>query len=273
MKLKFNAENIQDDYGIYKDIFMASSAIMILVMQLYVLCVANGWDPVSFAWVESRALSIILQIVTQVIGFAGINVFIFWCVFKIKERQWIKDNRQKMLQGRWLHIHDKDNVRIGVVTVHQRFSAVDVRAFNIAPKAPGISDSGRTKWEYLNARIYPPELSGIEFFGCYVSRKKDGTINQGVHIFDTVDVDADGYPTRMMGSFCDTFRVAEEKVMDIRDRKGQIVMYKMTPALEKAIYGSGGINYEALAAIADDPNCADEPFVQALRSVIDKYSN
>ncbi len=272
MKLKFNAQNIKDDYEIYKDIFMASSALMILVMQLYVLCVANGWDPASFAWIENRALSIILQIVVQVIGFAGINVFIFWCVFKIKERAWICQNKHKMLQGQWLHIHDKDNVRIGIVTIHQRFSAVDVKAFNIAPKSDKIGDSGRTNWEYLNARIYPPELSGIEFFGCYVSRKKNGTINQGIHIFDTVDVDANGFPVRMTGSFCDTFRVAEEKVEDIQDRKGQITMYKITPALHKAIYGAGGIKYEALAAIADNQTCADEPFVQALQEVIHKHS-
>ncbi len=272
MKLKFNADNIKDDYGIYKDIFIASSAFTILVIQIYVLCITNGLDLVNFSWIENRILSVIVQVLVQIIGFGVINVFIFWCAFKVKERAWIKANKQMMLQGRWLHIHDKDNVRIGVVTIHQRFSAVDVKAFNIAPKAPGISDSGRTKWEYLNARIYPPELSGIEFFGCYVSRKKNGTINQGVHIFDTVDVDANGYPVRMMGSFCDTFRVAEEKVEDIQDRKGQIAMYKMTPALEKIIYGAGGVNYEALAAIADNPSCADEPFVQALQEIIKKYS-
>lgn len=267
---KFNSENIKDDYEIYKDIFIASSAIMIMVMQIYVLCISNGLDLVNFSWIENRVMSVVVQILVQMIGFGVINVFIFWIVFKIKEGKWIRANKQKMLQGQWLHIHDKDNVRIGIVTIHQRFSAVDVKAFNIAPKVNGIADSGRTNWEYLNARIYPPELSGIEFFGCYVSRKKNGTINQGIHVFDAVDVDASGFPVRMQGSFCDTFRIAEEKVTDIQDRKGHITMFKMTPTLRKVLYGVGGINYEVLADIVNHPECVNEPFVMTLRDILQK---
>lgn len=278
-KFTFHMDEMSGDHEIYKEVFETTMAVMSLITALYLLLVGNGIDPVSvvaafLAGLIPTSTDVIAAVIEggmEIAGFFGIQSMVYKAALKHKETEWAKGHKEQLLQGKWLHIHDKGNVRIGVVEIEQNFTQLKVKGFNINPLDPHVANKGRTNWSYITCKLYPRELTSIEFFGSYAARKSDGTINQGIHIFHTMDVSAEtGLPVYLNGNFCDSFRVGESTVADINDRKGEIHLFRMTPALEEVIYNKKGINYECLGDILHQEGLEDEPFIQTLKRVVAK---
>lgn len=280
-KFEFRMDEMSGDHEIYKGVFETTMGIMSLITALYLLLIGNGIDPVAAVAsflsglipTSTQVITAVLEGGMEIVGFFGIQSMVYTAVLRHTETEWAKSNKEMLLQGKWLHIHDKDNVRIGVVDIEQNFTQLKVKAFNINPLSPSISNKGRTKWSYITCKLYPRELTGIEFFGSYAARKADGTINQGIHIFHTMDVSSEtGIPMYLNGNFCDSFRVSEREVDDISDRKGEIHLFRMTPALEEIIYNCNGVDYVRLGSILKESGLEDEPFYQMLSRVVAKYT-
>lgn len=280
-KFEFRMDSMSGDHEIYKGVFETTMGIMSLITALYLLLIGNGIDPVSaiagflsgLIPASTQVITAVLEAVMEIAGFFGIQSMVYGAVMRHTETEWAKNNKEMLLQGKWLHIHDKDNVRIGVVDIDQNFTQLKVKAFNINPLDPKISDKGRTKWSYITSKLYPRELTGIEFFGSYAARKADGTINQGVHIFHTMDVSSEtGIPMYLNGHFCDSFRVSEQVVDDINNRKGEIHLFRMTPALEDLIFIENGVDYARLGNILKETSLEDEPFYRMLSKVVAKHT-
>lgn len=281
-KFEFRMDEMSGDHEIYKGVFETTMGIMSLITALYLLLIGNGIDPVAAAAgflsglipASTQVITAVIEAIMEIAGFFGIQSMVYRAVLRHTENKWAAEHREMLLQGKWLHIHDKDNVRIGVVDIDQNFTQLKVKGFNINPLDPKISDKGRTKWSYITCKLYPRALTGIEFFGSYAARKANGTINQGVHIFHTMDVSSEtGMPMYLNGNFCDSFRVGEQTVDDINDRKGEIHLFRMTPALEKIIFTGSGIDYARLGNILHEEELEDEPFHQMLSKIVAKYTN
>lgn len=265
-------DNIENNDDIYRRIFIKSSSLMILMVQIYMIFLANGINPADFTFIKNDVLRSVLQFSVQIIGFAIINLIIYTCFSQLEKRKWLKNNKHKWLNGEWLHIHDKKNIRIGTVTIEQNYYDIKVKGINMAPNVAELSGYKRTSWKYLSTRLYPPSLTGIEFFGCYAAKKATGEINQGIHIFDDIISNQSGYPIKLIGNFSDTFKLIDEKVSNINDKMGALYFFKMTPKIKSYIYDETGINYSKLENIIYEKELADEEYVKELKKVINSYN-
>lgn len=258
---------------ILKQIFISSSAIMLIVLQLYLLLISNGVDLINFSFLGSNSKeSIFWRFVFQIIGFSVINIVIYWLVFVIVKFSWLMKNKDKIIQGMWLSIHDKDNVRIGIVNIEQSFLDITVEGFNISPNDPSIPDKGKTEWNYITATMNPEGLGRTKLFGCFTSQRPDRTTNQGIHTFNTLSY-KNGYPVKMNGIFLNTLTFSDNDVTDVKDQKGYITLYKLSPKMEHDLCNEYGIDEEKLANLINNPDFADEPFVVDLKKIIKQHNS
>lgn len=266
---KFKMDDLKDDFGVYKGIFVISSALMIFLVQIYLIFISNGVDILNFKNIQNVVLRIVLQVIIQIIGFSFVNVLVFWIVFKVKEKIWIFKHKNMWFKGEWLHIHDKKNVRIGKVTIKQKFFKIEADASNLSPN---ISNNTKiTNWYYQSSQLYPKGLPGIEFVGSYVADDQENeTYKLGIHIFDSMSC-INGYPSKLTGRFSDTFKIYEEKAQDGVDKKGLIYFFKVTPRIRNCIYDNNEINYEKLANIVHNDSLKNEGFVIKLKEVLEKH--
>lgn len=213
---------------------------------------------------------IILEFVFLFLGYEQI----FDMVLAKHKRSWYRDNKHKVVKGKWLHIHDKDPVRIGLVTFVQSISSVAVdEAFNVSPNSPDVRDGGRTTWTYTTARLYPLELTGVEFIATYSSNREDGRTNTGTHIFYTVDTDIQGFPVSMKGKFCDTFELVNDNV-DITTKRGKLYLYRLSahPEIEAHIYGPNGLDEDKLRNLINDPAFENDSYVSKIKECIHRQN-
>lgn len=284
-KAFFRMDEVPGDHEIYMEVFTKTIGVMSTITVLYLLFVSNSIDPINlfatflsqFVPSSTEVITLIIESVTEVLAFFGVQTLVYKYELHRAELKWEKKNKDLMLKGKWLHIHDKDPIRIGIVEFKQNFSTLQVKGFNIGINDSAVNGIDRTTWSYLACELLPRDLTGIEVFGSYVSRKSDGTINQGIHIFHTLDVSSEtGLPVYLNGNFCDSFRVDETDVesISLEKRKGDIHMFRLTPALEKVIYNRNGIDYGALSTILMQENkeeLANEPFIQMLKKIYEKH--
>lgn len=273
----FEMDEMSGDHELYKEVFESTVAIMSTITALYLLFISNSIDPLAFAaqWLagvfhfSSDIITAVLEGALELVSFFGVQTLVYTIQLRRAENRWAAANKELLLKGRWLHIHDKDNIRIGVVEIQQNFTQLKVKGFNVNPLNPQQDNPGRTKWSYVTCTLMPRDLTGIEFFGSYAARKADGTINQGIHIFHTLDTSSEtGLPTYLNGNFCDSFRVGETTLSNIHDRKGEIHLFRMTPALEEIIFDNKGVNYKKLSEILSVKGLDDEPFIAMLNLIV-----
>lgn len=268
---KLKMDEIKDDFKIYKNIFTSSAALMIFIVQAYVILIMNDVDLVGFEFINNNALRLVLQVVIQLIGFSFINIIIFCICYKFHQNRWIKKNKKIWFQGEWLHIHDKKNVRIGILTIKQRFSALEVKgAKNITPNVNGIENKPATSWNYISSTIDPEEMLGVKLLCSYIASNAR-KYKQGLHAFEEIQTGKDEFPYKMSGFFNDTLEGSEGNIQDASDNEGKIYLFKLTPELKKYICHGGSADMNALANILENPNLKTEEYCILLKEIIRKY--
>lgn len=268
-KQKMN--ELKDDFKIYKDIFTSSAAVMIFIVQIYIILITNGVDVFGFGFIKKDILRIIFQIITQLIGLTFINIGVFSFCYKFFEKRWINKNKDIWFQGEWLHIHDKKNVRIGIFTIKQRFSCIEVKeARNITPNVNGISNKPTTTWNYISATINPKEMLGVKLLCSYIARNKN-KYKQGLHAFKEIQIGKDNFPYKMSGYFSDTLEGEEGEIRDVSDSNGMIHFFKISPEIKKYIYNGKSVDMNALANILNISNLKTEEFCIMLKEVMYKH--
>lgn len=282
----YKMDNMPGDHKIYKEVFSTSAKIISLGVALDLILTSNGFDlskilidmitgllPLPTAVIQAA-----VEMILETGGFFVGSIIVYDLVLRYRQQVWIRDNQNLMLRGKWLHIHEKDNVRIGVVTIKQSFTTLDVNGFNVNPLAIGAKNVGKTKWTYMACRLFPTEMTGIEFFGTYAARRHGGQVKQGIHIFDTMQIDEDtGRPVYLHGSFSDAFKISNEKVDDINDGKGDIYLFRMTPALETFLKKNNIDDHNLrhileLSKKEEFAHLQDEPFIITLNEVIKRIN-
>lgn len=277
-------DNVPGDHSIYKEVFSTSAKIISLGVALDLILTNNGFDLsqllingiIGLLPLPTEIIRAAVEMLLEVGGFFIGSSIVYEQVLRHRQRVWIKNNKQLMLRGKWLHIHEKGNVRTGIVTIKQRFTTLDVKGFNVNPLAPGVGNVGRTKWSYMACRLFPTEMTGIEFFGTYAARRHGGQVKQGIHIFDTMQLDEEtGMPVYLHGSFSDAFKISNEKVDDINDGKGDIYLFRMTPALDAFLKKNNIDDYNLrhileLSKKEEYAHLKDEPFIITLNEVIER---
>jgi len=255
----------------YESIYSLSAGWLLLSLNIYILFVSSGSDFLEFSFIRNPVTRLLIQALIQVVASIGVHILILLCVRKYKQNKWIKEHKHKYLQGEWLHIHDKDNVRIGMVTIKQSYDNIQVTdGYNVSPCNVGIKEKPLSKWSYCCAELYPSQLAGagVEFLGCYVSSKPDSSFVLGVHNIDSIDHNDEGFPYIMSGQFLDTLKRQGNETIDIQDKAGAIYFFKMTPAIKK--YLQAGTHHEQIAAILNEDSLKDEPYVKKLRQIVNK---
>lgn len=266
-KKKF--DEFEDD-KVYKQIFLWSSGLMMFLLTIYFVFLNCGFDFLNMDFIENEALQIVANVLIQFFGTVGINVCIYGLVYKIFEYKWKKNNKDIYIRGEWLTIHNKENIRIGIVNIHQSFKTIKAEAYNISPKVEGIKQKPKSNWEYSCVSLSPEQLVGVRLLGCYVS-KKDSEDIMGVHQINSIEINenVDKFPYKMSGKFFDTVKNNGKKVININDNIGEIYFYKMTPQIKE--YLKKGEKEEQLKNILNETTLQDEFFVKKLSSIISQY--
>ena len=252
--------NINDkDFEVYKRVFMISSSVMLILLQIFVILVSNGIDVANFPFIKNSMIRVILQFSIQIVFFSLISVIVYHIVLKIEEALWINSHRAYWLQGIWLHIHEKPNVRVGVVDIKQKFYYLEVHGENIRPNLTRVTEIRRTNWDYIDTKF--DLTKHIEFVGNYTAMKYNSDDpNYGAHIFNNVDKDKDGWPIAMYGKFGDIFKINLENI-DKTDKAGGIYFFKLNDKIKKYIESDNRIDYMKLSNILSIDELKDEPYV------------
>lgn len=265
-------DNIYTEESSYGHIFDKATIILIAIVDICILLVSNGCD-FDFEFIQSSFLKLVLQIIFQVILVNCGNFLILFLVTCYEKQKWIKNNKNKWIQGEWLHIHEKPDIRIGVVNIKQKFSNIEVKAINISPNCEGVRHKKETSWTYTTSKLFPKELQsiGIEMVGCYTAyehKNFSGTKKQGVHIFDIFRYNSEQYPKEIIGYFNDTVSLKNGNIENIEDKIGMIYMYRVNDNLKEYLTNDGSISLNRLTNVLDIDELEKEDFVIRLKKVI-----
>ena len=233
----------------------------------------RGVSVFSLPLFENKAYQGVLDIVMNTLLTTGLYLFMYYFVRFVHDRFfWIPKNKDKMLQGEWMHIHDKDSVRVGVVKIRQYYLDYEVSAENLHPGLAKVDDKPKTIWNYIGSELNPVGDTGIKFIGCYIAKRlgNQNSYKQGIHVFESVELDKKHYPKMLKGTQGDTIEPGKKSQEKITDKAGSIYFYRMTPALKKAITKNGEFDDLAISNIADDPTVQDQEYVIQLKKILAK---
>lgn len=237
---------------IYKRIFLTSSLSILVLVQLYATFLSNGIDWFNFSNVENAFTRMFLQFLINVVGFGMINILVYSVVYKIEKLMWKESNKKIWIDGVWIHIHDKEKPRIGVVTIKQSFLDIKVKAINTYPIECKISDGkSNTEWWYITNEFFHNEKSDSQLFACYRAHAKGGSVdNLGIHTLNIETDEYHGYADYMHGTFTDAFKLDEGSVTDVSDKTGILYMYKIADRqLAKILKNSKRYNVDKLSEL------------------------
>lgn len=169
--------------------------------------------------------------------FSGMYQFLRHMMINKKYSAWKKSPHEYNIEGSWLHIHDKGNVRIGVVDIKQDFNEIIVNAENIQPQT---SNERTTRWRYIGAEFTPDKNTDIKLMGCYFAQRNNHGSKQGIHLFREFHRE-NGIITRMSGEFGDALNIEVGHLpVTGEDQTGKIHLFRMTPELQQYL------NYESI---------------------------
>ncbi len=263
-------DNIGSTSKHYKNIAKISSAILIVILEAYLMLFFSGIDLYNFTMLkDNNVQSYILQCLVQLVVFSVIYVLIYFIVKMIYIYIWKKRNKKIWVKGKWLHIHVKNNIRIGAVEIRQNFSTITAKGHNVFPEGHSPNNKKDTTWNYLLGKVVDDETKR-DFIGCYSAQDiKNQITKEGIHVLQILTPDStNGYPNIMMGGFKDTFSIGETITLSANDHAGQLFFYKMDKKCQEYLYDVNGLRYDRLASLHNNPDFANNPYVMKLKEYI-----
>lgn len=180
----------------------------------------------------------------------------------------IKNSIKKMqpacnVSGKWLHIHTKEELRIGRVEFWQKGNAIiKADGLNVTPANTPLKDKV-TEWKYTNGFVQEESSGDVTLIGLYDADCRDGNMdNDGVHIL-SVKRDENGQPYRMNGKFQDILKRAEDS--RISEHTGGLQLFRMSGDVENYLAGD---EEEGLRTLYLQPRFKNEPFVKELCRIL-----
>lgn len=263
-------DNIGSTSKHYKNIAKISSGILILILEAYLMLFFSGIDLFSFSMLKNNNVErYILQCIVQLIIFSAIYLIIYFCVKNIYLFFWKRKNKKIWVKGKWLHIHVKNDIRIGTVEIRQNFGTITAKGHNVSPKEYANSKKSDTTWSYFLGKVVDDETKR-DFIGCYSAQDiKNQKTKDGMHVLQILSPDsAKGYPNIMMGGFRDTFDIGQTISISVGDHAGQLFFYKMDEKCQQYLYDGDVLRYDRLADLHNNPDFASNPYVMKLKEYI-----
>ena len=265
-----------------KDIYIAMcNCVAVLTIFLLELVAEVNLDIVKWLNVSGMSDKVvdILSYLLHAVLFSVLYYFLRWILLLIVRKCWEKKKSRCNLKGTWLHIHEKEVVKIGVADITQDFYDITVRGENVQPNTYD-DDIQITNWHYACAEFDPDD--SVKLIGCYLAHRQQGIngqperTKQGVHLFTEL-VEENGKVVQMKGEFGDALRVGnKENGPSYGDQTGKIYFFRMTPAMEEYLgYESikKAYNKDKLIWIMNETerrDIADSDFVKTLKKAYNK---
>ena len=268
-------DNIGKTSKHYKNISSISVSILIVFLQAYLMLIFSGIDLYNFSMLENNMIEKnVLQIFIQLVLFSIIYFIIYISVKKVYCFFWKINNKNSWVRGTWLHIHVKNDLRIGTVEIKQNFNTINAKGHNITPKGQRSNlNKSDTTWTYILCKVID-DKTVRDFVGCYTAQDiKNQATKDGMHVLQILGVDnKTGYANRMVGGFRDTFRIDGEISSDIGDHVGQLFFFRISDKCKKYLYDDKIFRYDKLSDMHEKPEFATEPYVIKLKECIDSMT-
>lgn len=259
--------------SIYNYIYTISGLILVFIIEIYLQLCANGIKLFTVPGYENKVVNILIEFCIHWIVFSGMYILIYKIVSILTAQIWIRKNKNIWIAGTWLHIHEKDKVRVGIVKIEQDYYNIKAQAMNMDPtKNDKLSDF--TTWSYCMAQVnHVTEDVGRGFSGFYYAYKNNkGEKNYGIHRL-TIICNKTGYPSFLHGNFYDTFKIKSNVInsANANEHCGALSFFKPSKQCLQYLI-SGGSEMDRLKELLYQPDFSNEPYVRELKNVLKKHN-
>lgn len=269
MKKLFKMDKINNNYNIYSKVFFTASSIFLIFIQTYITLVTNQIDIFGFLTLDDSITGIFCKIFIEIIIFGILDLLIFNIVHYLMGVIWIKSHKDIWVQGLWLHIHVKNNIRVGYVNIKQDFYEINAQGENISPISEDNGDY-ITSWSYSMGRV-ADDNTVRDFIGYYKAHKQQrGISNDGMHAL-TIERDMNNIPCVMRGNFFDTFKITDMSIDRItaEEHSGTLTLFRPSKKCLKFLK-SGGSIINNIKNIPYNACFENEEYVKHLKSELNK---
>lgn len=266
-------DNIGSTNSEYKNISKITISIFIFLLEFYIVINMNYVDIFSFKNINSVFFRIILQSIMNLLIFSVSYTVIYHIVKFVYIRIWIYRNKNIWIKGTWLHIHVKDEIRVGTVNFKQNFHTIEAEGHNIYPDGLGYDSWRETKWKYVFGKIKDSNLPYTDLIGFYrAGHAGSQDAKDGIHSLEIDDSKKGRLTTKMTGLFKDTVKKGDV-VTD--DKVGDLFLFRAEDELLEYLRNNsnGPINYHRLSRIHEQDQFQYHPYVIQLKKSIQKLNN
>lgn len=261
-----------DNIGItnkhYKKISNISIGIMFVILEAYLMLILSGIDLFNFSMIKDVFIQYVLQVIVQLGLFATMYTIIYNFVKLIYCEIWKRKNKNCWVKGIWLHIHVKNEIRVGMIEIKQNFNTINAEGHNITPKQKNNYLMRQTTWSYFLGKVVDDQTAR-DFIGCYSAQDvTNQSSKDGIHTLK-ISMNSSGYANKMEGGFRDTFKVNATGLEDIGNHAGQLFFFKLSKKCKKYLIDKNGFRYDLLFDLHENESFFDEPYVKKLKEVLD----
>lgn len=255
----------------YKNISNISVSILLIILQAYLMLIFSGIDLFNFSMIQSNVTRYVVQIIVQIILFSSIYAIIYAIVNKVYALNWIKSHKGSWVKGMWLHIHVKNDIRVGTVSIKQNFNTISAKGHNIKPKGgENKLHKNETTWNYVLSKVIDDNENARDFIACYTANDIANQITKdGMHVLNIVGRDKKtGYANMMVGGFRDTFKIGSNDVIDVGNHAGQLFFFRLSDKCREYLIDNSGFRYDRLFDLHEKAEFAEEPYVIKLKECL-----
>lgn len=226
-----------------KNISHLAVVFVLLLVDIYLSALSKDFNLLNhLTFIENETLRVVALGGIQMVLFGSSYAIVYFVFLTAYSFWWKLKNKEYYLKGAWLHIHDKEDVKIGVVDIEQEFFDLSVNAINIAPRSIDPKKN-QTTWHYIATDFHPEGSMEDRLVGCYLAHRMGERNKYGVHMFS--DIPSDRFPTALKGNFGDIFKIEDKKEATGLDRTGTLYMFKMPGCIKRFIGYKNRFSFDA----------------------------
>ena len=253
-----------------KNVAMITIGLILFLVDAYIALISNSRLYNMLSFIQNEFAREAAMWIIQFLFLSFIATVVNTAVNLVYKFFWFIKNRSMYYDGMWLNIHNKGNVKIGVVSIKQDFAELQVSGTNI-PMQAGTTEPRRTSWYYIGSMLSPHGDLQDELVGCYIANRAGEKNKYGVHIFDKVTL-SNGKPIVLKGEFGDILR-KDQVDINSSDMTGEIYLYRMPDCIKKYIHCRGrndrNFDYYKLSHLVELVKTDTETSQKLLREIRD----
>lgn len=252
----------------YDKINNISVSILLIIFQAYLMFALSGIDLLNFSMIQNIVTRYCVQVLVQLLIFTFLYAVIHITVKELYFLIWKHNNKSIWLEGKWLHIHVKNNIRVGTVEIKQYFNEIGGIGHNISIDS---ADKKDTTWSYVTGRV--EDINGAGDFVAYYAATKVGSSStrNGVHVLSLESSNQKNkYTPQLLGIFSDTYdkELDSINIVNVGEHSGGLFFFRMSNKCKNYLYDENGFSYSKLSTLHTKDEFADEPYVIKLKEIL-----